>query len=176
MAWDVNKPQDSVKIRNLPSDIRANFEAISTADTSLEQKGVNLEVQGANLSDLTDAYRLFAKDDASGNSQLFGINDNSVVNQLSGWAFKQNANGYLLVPGGILIKWGQANVNSNTAITFDSTVAFSSVYAVVAVRAGATVDANGTPLATGSITNANFKVFYTTTGPIDIQYIAIGIQ
>jgi len=95
MAWDKTYPVPTTKIRDLSNGIPDNWDAIETADTTFTPDGLNLTKQGADLSKLADNIRLYTKDDGSGDTQLFAINDASsaVINQLTGAKISNSANG-----------------------------------------------------------------------------------
>lgn len=61
MTFSTLKPADTQKIRLGPQDIRDNFTAISTGDTSFTQDIANLAVQGADPAALAAAGRLYTK-------------------------------------------------------------------------------------------------------------------
>jgi hypothetical protein len=94
MAWDKTFPVPTTKIRDLSTGIPNNWDAIESADTSFTPDGLNLTKQGSDLSKLTDAIRIYSKDDSSGDTQLFAINDASsaVVNQLTGASYTETTN------------------------------------------------------------------------------------
>jgi len=88
MAWDATQPTDTTKIRNLGVVIRPNWVAIETADTTFRPQAVNFKdrtVAGlpVNPTALADAFITFCKTDTAGNSELFGIDENSNVIQYS---------------------------------------------------------------------------------------------
>lgn len=66
MAFDVTKPTDVVKIRNISTEIRPNFTAIQDGDLSFHQERVNIPVamDGAPSTSGT-MVRVYAKNDGS---------------------------------------------------------------------------------------------------------------
>lgn len=90
MAYDKTKPANSDLISDSAADLRANFSAIETGDSSLLQDAINLQEQGSNPSAITGstaaakAFRLYAKTDSdSGQTEFFGIDDGGNVLQFS---------------------------------------------------------------------------------------------
>lgn len=90
MAWDKDKPADSDLISDSAGDLRANFDAIETGDSSFLVDKFNLQEQAGDPSAITGAsaalkaFRLYAKTDAdSGQTEFFGIDDGGNVIQFS---------------------------------------------------------------------------------------------
>lgn len=88
MAWDNTQPTNTTKIRNLGVVIRPNWVAIETADTTFRPQALNFKdrtVAGlpVNPTALADAFINFCKESATGNSEFFGIDENSNVIQFS---------------------------------------------------------------------------------------------
>jgi len=133
MAWDNSLPIDNQKLRTLASVIRDNFVAIEEGLTSFQPKSLNYTnrtVSGPSddPSLITDAYLLYCKDDDVGNAELYSINEDGGVSQLtSGTASAANtANISSFVAGGVKLKMGNDTYpagNSTKAITFTSAFA-----------------------------------------------------
>jgi len=88
MAWDATQPTDSTKIRNLGVVIRPNWVAIEQADTTFRPQAMNFKdrtVAGVSVNPtaLADAFITYCKTDTAGNSELFGIDEDSHVIQYS---------------------------------------------------------------------------------------------
>lgn len=112
MAWDTSQPTDNTKIRDLGVVIRPNWEAIQTAGSTFTPDAFNMRdrtVAGLPVDPtaLADVYTLFCKTDTAGNSELFGIDDNSVVSQFTSTDRLLAETGYAVIPPGILIQWGR---------------------------------------------------------------------
>lgn len=89
MAWDKTLPANSTKIRNYPTVLTDNFSAVEEGDITLKHWQVNFiernAVPGAPppANDPTradDTMILFSKQDGSGNTELFLMDDNSPAN------------------------------------------------------------------------------------------------
>ena len=111
MAWDITQPTDTTKIRNLGIVIRPNWVAIQNADATFKPAALNFNdrtVAGlaVNPTAIADAFIMYCKTDTAGNSELFGINENSAVIQFTKGAPTNAQNGTSYLPGGIIIKWG----------------------------------------------------------------------
>ncbi len=88
MAWDTSQPEDTTKIRNLGVVIRPNWVAIEEADSTFQPQALNFTdrtVAGVavNPTAIADAFISYCKTDTAGNSELFGIDENSNVIQYS---------------------------------------------------------------------------------------------
>lgn len=126
MAWQITEPTDNTKIRDLGVVIRPNWAAIQTASSSFTPDAFNLRdrtVAGLPVDPtaIADVYSLFCKTDAAGNSELFGIDDNSVVSQFTSTDRLLAQNGYAVIPPGILVQWGRGFM---AGATFTVAVAF----------------------------------------------------
>jgi len=82
MAWDNSLPIDNQKLRTLASVIRHNFVAIETGDSTFQFDAVNLEDQAGDPTAISGAFLLYSKT-ISGQVEMFGINENSDVIQLT---------------------------------------------------------------------------------------------
>lgn len=122
MAFDVTKPADTQKIRLGPADIRANFAAIQTGDSTFLPDWFNLAVQGGDPGALASAGRIYTKvgtgpdpdlyyQDASGN--VIAITQNG---SLGGASVDLTTNSITIGPNSTLIEenqfivaWGKFN-------------------------------------------------------------------
>ena len=88
MAWDITQPTDTTKIRNLGVVIRPNWVAIQQADPTLRLDAWNFKDRtvgglSVNPTAIADTFIDFCKTDTAGNSEKFGIDENSNVIQYS---------------------------------------------------------------------------------------------
>jgi hypothetical protein len=90
MAWDSTLPQDTVKVRNLSLQIRPNFAALQTADSTCRLNANNLQnrttpgvapVDPVTLG--TNGYVLYSKEGTAGKPELYGIDADSNVIEYS---------------------------------------------------------------------------------------------
>ena len=137
MAWDITQPTDNTKIRDLGVVIRPNWQAIQTANSSITPDTMNLTNRSVaalpvDPKAIADAYVMYCKTDAAGNSELFGIDPNSVISQFTSTDYTLAQDGYAVIPPGILIQWGRdlmVGGTSTLAVSFGK--AFSSTAWVV---------------------------------------------
>jgi len=137
MTFDATQPANSTKIRNLGTVIRPNWEAIEQGDDSFIPYSLNLydrsngpPPSSADPDYLETAYKLYCKQDAEGNPELFGRNviDSGATNnqvQLSYGAILRavggtSTNGESYFPGGMSVKFGRSSANGQTDITYSS--------------------------------------------------------
>ena len=121
-TFDVTQPEDTSKIRNGPSLIRKNFQAIVEGDTSFTQDYVNL----AETSDPTSQ---------AGQVRLYGKLDGSSETQV--WYKNEDATAVKITESGNL---GSINTyTSSKGISFDNTVYFDGNNFVIA-RASVSTD------------------------------------
>jgi hypothetical protein len=88
MAWDTTEPTDTTKIRDLGTVIRPNWEALEQADPTMRFDATNYKDRTVaslpvNPTAIADTFIDFCKTDTSGNSEKFGIDENSNVIQFS---------------------------------------------------------------------------------------------
>lgn len=125
MAFDKTEPQDTTKIRNLGTVIRPNWVAIQEGESTFLPWSINLANRTPiappdDPAAIANAFLLYCKDDALGNAELFGINESSNVVQFTKGASSPGSSGTTFIPGGVILKWGQASANGNTTITWAS--------------------------------------------------------
>lgn len=164
MAWDKAEPQDTTKIRNLGTVIRPNWVAIEDAETGFKPAAINFNdrtVAGYSNDPtaIADAYITYCKTDGAGNSELFGIDENSVVSQFTSTDRTLSQTGYSLLPPGMLLQWGRGTMAGGTAtlaVTFPK--AFSSTAWVVTSTPYAITITGSSPREWGvnSITSTGF--------------------
>ena len=172
MAFDKTQPTDSTKIRNLGTVVRPNWVAIEDADSSFKPVGLNLDNRTAlavanDPTAIADASILYCKDDVAGDTQVFAINENSTITQLSGTLFSAATNGQLTIAGGLLIKWGQTT-GSSGAKTFP--VAFPTNCYNVQV----TVEDNNARYGSIKLVTTTGFTWTPDSAASTIHYIAIG--
>lgn len=87
MAWDKTLPNNATKIRNYPSVLTQNWEAIEEGDITLQQWQINLiernAVPGPISSDPSredDVMILYSKQDASAETESFILDDRNPAN------------------------------------------------------------------------------------------------
>ncbi len=102
-------------------------------------------------------------------AQLFFANKNGPI-QLTGLTTVATANGYITLPGGIIIKWGTATGSSaGSANTFP--VAFpANCFSIVFTPQGATPRSEGIT----NVTRTGFTCYLSTSTPSSVYYIAVG--
>lgn len=180
MVWDATQPTNTTKIRNLGVVIRPNWDAIQLGDPTLLPQSINF----ANRTPLpavndpaaiANSYILYCKEDASGNPQLFGIDQASRISQFTTSVTPTSAaSGFTFLPGGMVIQWKHTgNIGSNADSVQTFPVAFSAdPYSIVI-----TGRHNGGEVVSGNIhtlTPANFTLRNTSAHSRDFYWIAIG--
>lgn len=104
------------------------------------------------------------------NAELFYKNNGGVVTQLTGLVGTAAAVGQITLSGGIIIKWGFANLAATgAAVTFAP--AFTSVFQANFTPDGTTARS----ISLANLSNAGFNAYYTGGGTCLIHYIAIGV-
>ena len=126
MAFDSTQPTNTTKIRNLGNVIRPNWTAILTADATFKPYAINFDnrtplVVPNDPAAIANVYGVYAKQDGSGNLQLYAINPASKITKLTSNIVPVAAtNGYTYLPGDLLLQWGKATANggANTDVFF----------------------------------------------------------
>lgn len=139
MAWDLTQPTDTTKIRNLGTVIRPNWVAIAQAQASFLPWAINFAdrtVAGTSSDPaaIADAFIMYSKTDGAGNSELFGINENSAVMQFTRGAPLNQQNGSSFLPGGMILKWGIFSMGAGITtadVNFPNGAFPTSVYSLV---------------------------------------------
>lgn len=129
MAFDKSQPTNTTKIRNLGVVIRPNWDAIEEAQASLQLWGSNyVRRNGVAPSNdptaIANNVIVYAKNDSSGNAQLYAIDDASNVLQVTGGAPTKTANGEVFLTGAVYMKWGQFTFSGTSTTHNYSTGAF----------------------------------------------------
>jgi hypothetical protein len=121
MAYDITQPTDTAKIRDLGVVIRPNWQAIQEADSTFLPKAINFNnrtVSGPtnDPAAITNAFIMYSKEDALGNAELFGINESSQIIQFTRGNSTIADVGECFIPGGLMLKWGNATLSNNNAV------------------------------------------------------------
>lgn len=184
MTFDKTQPTDTTKIRNLGTVIRPNWVAIEEAASSFKPRALNLDnrtVLGVpvNPTAIANSMILFSKSDASGKTQLYTIDPDSHVTQISvAVAPLSSGNGYTWLPGGMLLQWGTVIAPPGDSGNFYFPVAFSGTpYSIplTFIRAAGTTGENFVYVTSGQVTSTRFRTTTVgTTGSHHVYYMAIG--
>lgn len=150
MAFDKTKPSDTEKLRDLGSVIRDNWDGIVEAQSSFAPEALNfLDRTGGAISP-TDPSAIagdiiaYSKQDGSGKPQLFTIDPDSVIRQLTGNVTSATVviggNTYThytaITPWGITLKFGLAEASpSGVSCSFAPAFASAAYGIVITVRA-----------------------------------------
>ena len=139
MAWDKSLPSNTTKIRNYPTVLTANWQAIEENDTgvvatSLNQWAIHLidrsTIGGSNTpSRLDDINQIYSRNDGSTN-QLFMLDSENPANEIQltrSTEVTVGANGQTFLPGGVLFQWFTVTCpNSPTDVAHTFPTAFPS--------------------------------------------------
>ena len=112
MAFDNSQPEDTTKIRNLGTVIRPNWVAIEDGGSTFQPKAINFTnrtVSGPSNDPtaIANTFIVFCKEDASGNPELYGINESSDVIQFtSGTPTLAQPESNIFLVGGMILKLG----------------------------------------------------------------------
>lgn len=182
MVYDSTQPTNTTKIRNLGVVIRPNWIAIEDGDPTFKPKSINYNNRTPlgvpnDPAAVANAYVMYCKQDSAGSPQMFGIDQNSRISQLTAAITPQKAPfGFTWLPGGLMIQWGQTAAIASNA---DDNVLFGSWFAANAYSVQITGRHNGGALVTGNVhtlTQAGFKLRNTSSVARDFYWIAIGPQ
>lgn len=175
MSYDANQPADNAELRNGPSLIRNNFQAIEDGDSSFKNKIINLTEQGFNPAILTDAFRLFSKE-VSGVTELFGLADDGgsgVAYQLTG-NYTAAAKGHIILLDKILINWGQEPAGTSIPVTFNAgNIAYSTNNYQLTV---CPLDGPSTPIFRCARSGVGTGFTITSSVSSAFSYITIGVK
>jgi hypothetical protein len=123
MAFDKTQPKNTTKIRLLGEVIRPNWEAIESGDNTFMPKAINLENRvSSDPTAIANSVIIYAKEDTTGKPQLFSIDPDSVVTQLSGGGGSTVADlpGKYVTPSGLTFIWGMSTATTSfSARNFD---------------------------------------------------------
>ncbi len=181
MVWDKTKPQGSTKIRNLGDVITPNWDAIESADDTFMPRAVNFadrdEVGGipSDPTVLSDAVKLYSKQNTAGKPQLYAIDPDSVKTQLTGFTVTNTGTNYgVKLPWGVTMNWGKYTLTAGTAetglLTFK--VPFTTQQSITFTQAGGTASTLGAT----AFTATQFKIKRSSSaGALTVYYFAIGV-
>lgn len=180
MAWDPTQPEDTTKLRNLGVVIRPNWAAIVGGDSTFKPQALNYAnrtVAGVPVDPtaVADTYITYAKTDAAGNTEMFAIDEDSNVIQLTKGVPIADTYSSTCLPGGLIMKTA-----ITSAIVTGSTVTFQTAggvldpfpnncFSVVVTPIAAT----GRFAAVSAVSVNSFKINHNTSA-IQWYYIAIG--
>lgn len=186
-TWSATDPTDTEKIRLLGQVIRPNWNAIETADSSFLPQAINFKnrtpsIVPINPAAIADSLIAFSKDDASSVAQLFSINENSEIEQLTGNLSSNTLNKgggtyyTYKIPGalGIILKFGQCN--SNTYGSGGTEVEFAAGDHFPTNNLGVILSVSSTASITYSadtLTTAGFQA-YNSNGSLTSYFFAWG--
>jgi hypothetical protein len=178
MVWNKALPSNTTKLRNIGEDIRPNWEAIEDGAATFMPKSINLaDLVGADAATVAAAVALYAKQDDANKPQVFAIDPDAVITQLTG-NFSSAVNGAgwthytYVIPGGsgIIIKFGQCD-SSNGA---GSTLTFATKFPNACLGAIVTpTNSTATKVSTDSFLDVSFKA-YNDVGTLSSRFIAWG--
>lgn len=184
MAFDQTKPADDSLIKDGPQLIRDNWDGIVEGQSSFKPWAINFldrASDGSIANDPTaiaDTIIAFSKQDASGKPQLYSIDPDSVIRQLTGNVTTDTVvigvttyTHYTVVtPWGITFKFGLAEA-SPTGVD----VSFAPKFSVDAYGIVLTVRASGTQANSyDALTKSGFKA-YCASGQQAIAFFAWGV-
>lgn len=125
MPYNINIPQPTDKLSQSQADILSNFQAINTlvsvnhgtfgAADEGKHKFVQLPQQGSDTTTAAAEVALYAKNDTdTGNTELFFRRpSNGAV--ISTTAASFTANGWTMLPSGIMLQWGSATMGGGSS-------------------------------------------------------------
>lgn len=124
MAWSKVEPQNTTKLRRLGIVIRPNWEAIEEADATFKPQALNLAdrtplVAPNDPTAIAASVILYSKQDGAGKPQVYSIDPDSSISQLTGmktWARFVGTGG--LGAAVINDSFNVSGVNKDTAQTF----------------------------------------------------------
>lgn len=181
MAWDPTQPEDTTKLRNLGVVIRPNWAAIQTGDSTFKPQALNFAnrtVAGVPVDPtaIADTYITYAKTDAAGNTEMFAIDENSNVIQMTKGVPIVDTYSSTFLPGGLIMKCAITSaIVSGSTVTFQTAGGVldpfpNNCFAVVVTPLGTTH--RSTSVATVGVNS--FKFYHSAGGAMACYYIAIG--
>jgi len=180
MAWNLTVPADTAKIRDLGTLIRPNWDAIEQADLTFKPKAINLNdrtISGpsANPTPIADSYIVYSKSVASGNAELYGIDEAGNILQMTSGLPQLTDTGTSFIPGGLIIKWGTIFL-SNVANPFSYPVPFPTATLAVSLTMADFGNAGVQSYAfrANAYTNIGFNAYFAFAGSRSFKYIALG--
>lgn len=176
MTYDPTVPGATQRISDTQSPIQTNFDEANTIfdedhytynDSSGAppppglrgfHRKTTFNDQAGDPTPQTDTYILYSKADSGGDVELFGIDTNSNVTQLTNGSVLDAQPGNTVLPGGMLMQWNRVSVSSGATVTFP--IAFSGTPYLV----------NFTPIGA----SGNNRIFYRLNGdPISTSFSPI---
>ena len=174
MAWNKNLPADATKIRNAPTAIQENWDAIESGSSSLEIGSVNYydrDAAGSTYSSdpaiVSTSSVLYAKEDDDSVSRLFALDPNGDTSQLTPFISTIAANGKLILPNGLVFLWGSTTGDTG-AKSFHTPFATACLNLQVSVRDSAAIYGSSS-----NVTASGFT-WKTSSASSAINYFAIG--
>lgn len=180
MAYSPNIPQSTDDPSQSQPLILANFQEISTAfnlnhgnfNGASQGKHEFLQMPEQSSAPTTAASEgaLYTKDSGTQPELFWRDESNGTEWQITNQA-TQTTNGSMLMPGGLLMQWGQEAINISGTITFPVTYS-SAVYSIQL-----TVESSsGVRYASSrTITTADFVAILDTTVARTVHWFAIGV-
>lgn len=130
MVWNASLPADNTKIRNAPTVIRANQDAVAAnidanhvalTDPSGggKHKFLQMPAQGAAPITAADEGGVYTKDDGTRTALYWRQENNGTEVKLTGPDPSAATSGYTFLPGGLLLQWAtKTGVNSGATIAW----------------------------------------------------------
>ena len=145
MAWDRTLPADTSKLRVSPGEMRNNWEAIEDADSSFKPEAINLIDRTASVVPIdpvavAGSVVLYSKQDAASKPQIFSIDPDSVITQITGY--------------GSIKAWGMFNGAAPGIAPFTPSYNISDI--------ARTAEGKYTITFTNALSDANYAVVITT--------------
>jgi len=180
MAYTPNIPQAADNPSQSQPLILGNFQEIATAfnlnhgDFNAASQGkhefLQMPEQGAAPVTAASEGALYTKDSGSQPELFWRDESNGTEWQITNQA-TQTTNGSMLLPGGLLIQWGQESITTTGTVNFP--VGYSS--AVYSIQATAESPAGYFGAASRNITTASFGVVLSSAGTRTVHWFAIGV-
>ena len=170
MTYSTTTPAASDPINTTYAPIATNFSILNTTfntdhvpptdATSAnwgKHKQVTLQVSASAPSPSGTDANVYTKT-VSGAQQLFFKNAAGTETQITG-ATSESGNGYLTLPGGIILQWGTASLTAGTTTTISFPRTYSSsVYSVNVTLRRTSTDTSASAVVVGSPTTTSFGV------------------
>lgn len=162
MAFSPSLPADDAKIRDFPQQMRDNFTAIDTGDTSFAPDKLNLSVQGGDPTLLNNSIILYSKDSSS-ESALYAKNDANDTLQLTDQEYLGGASQKIKAAS---IRFGSGTVDNTQTAMCTAWGIFTSGGATTAAYNCSAATNGGTGLYRitfgTTLSNANYAVVCTS--------------
>ena len=127
MTFDATQPTDNTKLRNLGIVIRPNWEAIETADSSFQPYAINFldrklaSIVPTDPAGLSTSYVQYCKKDPENNPELFIVDQNDNITQMTKGVTINNTHGETFLPGGLILKYGTFTTSGSSLNTITYT-------------------------------------------------------